>query len=412
MKKMNLLIVIFSAVLLSSYISFAQQDYQTVQNFKAKVKQIDQAIQSASTADQLNQIKSQIDQLSSDYSSKKDLLDKSLYPDDFNGSITKLNDALTLRQGDFGQITNLQTQVTQLQAQIDTLNKKNSDLLDQLQQVQTQDKTNIAKLNKIIAELRYSLVKRDRLIMSMIDSLMPSNLIGNENLTNSEQQKIFSRTKKLDMISNIKKSIDDNIKFLSTAALTPNDLNSIKQQQQQFKKMWNTVGPQIIGIYSRRHEDVKNLKDIDADLISWDNAIMQEAWNSINQSFAVHGIILNQFSNGEEFTQSLSSFINDEIQNASSNQEESKASYHVFVDTVWTANVKPNWLPFLEDNQLITSSQTSTIEAKIAQWKSVAVAGSFSWLYIVVPLLLIIIIVIIVKMRSSKNKQINVEKEI
>ena len=412
MKKINFLLVLFSIVFLFSQINFAQHDYQIVQNFKSKVKQIDESIKSATTNDKLAQIKTQIDQLSSDYISKKDLLDKSLYPEDFNGSITKLNNALTLRQGDFGQITNLQTKISQLQTQLDTLNKRNSDLLDQLQQVQSQDKSDIARLNRIISELRYSLLKRDRLIMSMIDSLMPPSAMGNTNLTSSEQQEIFSKVKKMDMISNIKKSIDDNIKFLSASALRPNDLNSIKAQQQQFKKMWNTVGPQIISIYSKRHEDVKNLKDIDSVLLSWDNAIVQQAWNSINQSFAVHGIILNQFSNGEEFSQAVSSYINDEIQHASLNKEESKGTYKIFVDTVWNTNIKPNWIPFLMDNKLITEAQISTIDAKIAQWKNVAMASSFTWLYIIIPVLLIIIIVIIVMLRSSRKNKINIEKEI
>ncbi len=412
MKTMNFLFMLFFAFLFLGSFALAQQDYQTVQDFKAKVNQIDAAIKSASTTAELDQLKTQIQQLNNDYSSKKQLLDNSLYPENFNDTITKLNNAIGLREQDFGQITTLQTQVTQLQTQIDTLNKRNSDLLSQLQQVQTQDKNNIARLNRIIMELRYSLIKRDRLIMSMIDSLMPSNLIGNENLTSGEQQKIYSRTKKLDMISNIKKSIDDNIKFLSAAALNPNDLNSIKGQQQQFKKMWNVVGPQIINIYSRRHEDVKNLKDIDGELTSWDIAIMQAAWNSINQCFAVHGIILNQFSNSEEFSQSITTFINDEIQNASTNEEESKGSYKAFVDTVWTANIKPNWIPFLMDNKLISESQISAIDAQIAQWKSVAMPSSFSWLYIVVPILIIIIIVILVKRKSSTKEKINIEKEI
>ena len=82
------------------------------------------------------------------------------------------------------------------------------------------------------------------------------------------------------------------------------------------------------------------------------------------------------------------------------------------VDTVWTTNIKPNWIPFLMDNKLITEAQISTIDAKIAQWKNVAMASSFTWLYIIIPVLLIIIIVIISMLKSSSKNRINIEKEI
>lgn len=411
MKKINILLAVFFVILFFNGVNYAQQDYETVQSFKSKVKDIGESIKSASTADQLTQIKAEIDQLSSDYMSKKDLLDKSLYPDDFNGSITKLNNALMLRQGDFGQITTLQSKVSQLQMQIDTLNSQNADLLAKLQEAQSQNKTDVERLNRIISELRYSLFKRDKLIMSMIDSLMPPSSIQSSNLSSSDQQKIYSRFKKMDMISNIRKSIDDNIKFLGAAALTPNDLKSVQAQQQQFKKMWKTAGPQIIDIYSKKHESVKDLKGIDTALAAWDNAIVQQAWSSINQAFAMHGIILNQFSSGDEFTQAVTSYISSEIQNFSTNESESKGTYMVFADTVWNGIIKPNWVPFLMDNKLITDTQIGVIDSKIAQWKDIAMATSFSWLYIVIPLLIIIIIVIIVRMRASKNKEIKVEKE-
>lgn len=411
MKKRNILFAAFFVILFFNQVSFAQQDYETVQSFKTKVKNIDESIKSAKTADMLTQIKAQIDQLSTDYISKKDLLDKSLYPDDFNGSIMKLTNALMLRQGDFGQITTLQTQVSQLQMQIDTLNKQNTDLLAKLQEAQSKNKSDVERLNRIISELRYSLFKRDKLIMSMIDSLIPPSSMQSSNLSSTDQQKIYSSLKKMDMISNIKKSIGDNIKFLGAAALTPNDLKSVQAQQQQFKKMWNTAGPQIIDIYSKKHESVKDLKSIDTALAAWDNAIVQQGWNSINQAFAMHGIILNQFSNGDEFTQTVTSYISTEIQNFSTNESESKGTYIVFADTVWNGNIKPNWVPFLMDNKLITNTQIGVIDSKITQWKDIAMARSFTWLYIIIPLLLIIIIVIVVRLRASKKNKINVEEE-
>ncbi|MHB1686041.1 MAG: hypothetical protein ACYCVH_01475 [Ignavibacteriaceae bacterium] len=411
MKKINILLTMIAIFLFLSCQIFAQQDYKTVENYKAKHKQIEEAIKSAGTLTDLDQVKTQIDQLSGDYMPHKELLDKSLYPDDFNSSIAKLNNELTLRQDDFGQISTLQTQVSRLQTQIDTLNQKNADLINQLQQMQTQNKKDVARLDRIISELRYSLLKRDRLIMNMVDSLMPSSNLGSSTLTNSEQQRIYSETKKMDLISNIKKSIDDNIKFLNAAALTPNDLNSIKTQQHDFEKMWHNAGPQISNIYSRRHEDVKNLKDIDSALTSWDNAIVQQTWNSISQSFAMHGIILDKFSSGDEFTQAVSSYIDVAIKNISVSGEDAKTTYRIFADTVWSGIVKPVWLPYLANNNMLTNTDRVSIEAKIAQWKNVAFPSSFFWLYILVGIVIIVVIVLLVRSKSSIKHNIDVEGE-
>ncbi len=410
MKKLNILSALFLISILFCNLSFAQQDYQVVQDFKAKQQQIDQSITNAQSIDELNQIQAKIDQLKNDFASHKDLLDKSLYPDDFNGSIEKLNNELQLRKGDFGQITNLQTQVSDLKAQIDTLDAKNTELITQIQQMGEQNKKDIAQLDAKINELRRSLIRRDKLIMSMLGNLLPPSYTENEQLSSSEKEKIYSRTEKADIISNIKRSIDDNVKFLQVTTLNPEDLRSIKRQQTDFEKMWKNVGPEIIGIYSSRKQNVKNIQDIDSAFSAWDKAIDQETWNSIRQRFTDHGISLNKFSNGEEFSQSVSSYIDDQIRNASADGSESKIMYSVFADTVWAGSIKPLWFPYLLENKMFTSSQQSVLDSKIVQWKTAVSSSSFIWLYIIIGVVIIIVIFFFVKTSSSKKNKVRVDE--
>ena len=187
MKKLIFILSAASFFIFLNVSVFAQQDYQIVQNFKTKQKEILQSIKNAKTSDDLTEIQNQINQLQNDFASHKDLLDKSLYPDDFNGSIDKLNNELQSRKDNMGQITNLQSQISDLKVQIDSLNAKNAELISQIQQMQEQNKKDIEKLQRTIYELRSSLYRRDRLIMSMLGGLLPPSYSENGKLSSSEK---------------------------------------------------------------------------------------------------------------------------------------------------------------------------------------------------------------------------------
>lgn len=408
MKNKNILSSVAALIFVFNFLCFAQQDYQVVQKFKSSQSAIEHAIKNAESLDELNQIQSQIDQLKSDNQSHKDLLDKSLYPDNFNIAIQKLNEALTLRKGDFTQINTLQTQVSQIQVQLDSLTSKNAELLNRVQELEVQgnkDRHTILVLQRNLRELRYSLRQRDLLVMTMLDSLLPASYNQGGNLSSKEKQKLYSETKRMDIISNIKKAINDNVQFLSVTSLTPEDLNSIRNQKQQFEKIWMNVGPEISKIYSSRNQSIENLNEINSEFDTWQHAIDMEAWNSIAQEFSNHGIILEKFTSGTDFSNVLISYINDEIKNVDLDAQKAAADYHMFVDSVWLNKIEPIWVPYLIDNKMWTSSEKDKIEAKITEWKKTAMPASFNWLYVIIPLIIILLIVLMVRAKSSGKKK-------
>ncbi len=77
--------------------------------------------------------------------------------------------------------------------------------------------------------------------------------------------------------------------------------------------------------------------------------------------------------------------------------------YKTFADSAWFGNIKPTWVPYLIDNNMLTEAQKDTIEANIAKWKDVASPGGSYMLYIVIALLVIIIIVILFVRRKPKK---------
>ncbi len=396
----------FFLCLLFSSMAFAQSDYEIVQSFKSKVTAIEDSIKNAASLQGLQSTSNSIDNLRSEYLDKKELLDKSLYPLNFNKTFENLQMAYDLRKGDFTQIDVLQTQVTGLKEQVDTLNKRNTDLIARVQILESEskkDKSRIIQLERTVADLKASLQKRDELVISMIDSLIPPSYRQKSELSSEEKQKVYTEVQKNTVLNNVKKSLQDNIKFLQVANLTPEDLVEIKKQQDQFAKLWKSIGPKLVTIYSEKNAGTNDLKDIDNYFTSWKTALNQEAWASIRLIFADYGVNLQNFSGGKEFTQVAVSYINDEIKNADlKGKEESQNSYKSFADSAWFGEVKPTWVSYLVDNKMFTEAQKDSIENKMTVWKSAVYGTGFNWLYLIIGLLAVIIVILIFVKRKPK----------
>jgi hypothetical protein len=408
MKNLKFLLSLVFILVVFNNLSKAQEDYKTVQNFKARYSQIETSIKSADSLAQLEQLEATINQFESDFRGNKALLDKSLYPDDFNTSFEKLRNELALRKGDYTQITTLTTQVMSLSTQIDSLNKQNSSLLIQVHDLTEQskvDKQKISQLEKTIYALRVAMRKRDELVMDMIDSLMPANLRNKGTLTTQEKQNIYSESQKKNILENIQLAIQENIRFLQVTSLKPDDIETIKEKQQAFEKTWQSFGPKLIEIYSERRKSVADAQRIDSAFTAWHNAIIMEVWNSIHNDFTNSGINLNKFSSGNEFTEVLTNYIQDEINNAKVKGEASKNDYTTFADSAWYGNIKPTWIPYLLGNNMLSVAQKDTIEANISKWKDIVSPGMSYLIYIAIAIILIIIIVLIIR-RKPKRKPI------
>ncbi len=404
--KRNILINSLLLSLLFSYAVLAQSDYEIVQSFKTKAMSIDDSIRNASTIEELQSAGDKIDSLRNEYSDKRDLLDKSLYPLNFNKTFENLQMAYDLRKGDFTQINVLQTQVTGLKDQVEVLNQRNTDLISRVQILEAAsktDKSRITQLERTVADLKASLQKRDELVISMIDSLIPPSYRQKSELSSEEKQKVYSEVQQNNVLNNVKKSLQDNIKFLQVATLTPEDLSEIKKQQEQFAKLWRGVGPKLVSIYSEKNAGTNELKEIDQTFNTWKNTLSQQAWNSVRLIFADYGINLQRFSSGKEFTETATSFINDEIKNIGvKNSGDSQITYKSFADSAWYGEVKPTWVPYLIENNLFTEAQKDTVENKISVWKNSLYGSSFNWIYIVIGVLVVLIVILIIVKRKPK----------
>lgn len=373
----------------------AQSDYEIVQSFKVRYQQLEQQIKNAVTLDELNAVTGEIERLKNEFSTYRELLDRSLYPDNFEKSFDKLGNSLIIRKADFTQIDVLQTEVITLRSEVDELNKKNAELLNQIQLLEVQrkkDAETIARLEKLVSELRASLRKRDELVYAIIDSLAPKLSGDVSALTQKEKEQIVAETEKKNVLYIVKKSLRDNNRFLEVTTLKPSDLEEVKQQQSNFVSLWQKVGPKLVDVYAGRKDKSQELKDIDALFTSWKTGIQREAWESIREDFALNNINLQSFYNGNEFTEIVTAFINDEIKSYGlKSKEESQRIFSVFVDSVWYKTISNEWMPYLLENNMLTTQQKEMIEKKISEWKEIISPKDLTLIYVGVGVLIVLI---------------------
>jgi hypothetical protein len=402
-KLMILFMLFFSANLL-----FSQSDYEIVQSFKHKYKQLEDAIYNARSFEELNSVVAEIDRFRNEFINSKDLLDKSLYPDNFDKTFEELNLTFVMRNQDFTTIDVLQTENLQLKEQLTILNKRNTELMNKIQEYEYTDKngaTKISELEALVTDLRRSLKKRDDLILAIVDSLLPQLMKEETQLTSQERNSIYVESEKNNLLSNIKRSLEDNVHFVEVTTLEPDDLTEIKKQQTHFAEFWQDTGVKLTDIYAEKNKKSNEIKEIDSLFSMWDFALEQEVWKNIRAEFAYNNINLIEFANGEEFTNVLISFIGDEIKQIGvKSSEETEKAYTSFADSTWFKVIKKEWTPYLIENNMLTLDQKRNIEAKIADWKGRLIPASFDWIYVLVAIIAVAGIGFMNRKRFVRNK--------
>ncbi len=397
-----LIIILF---LVSATVS-AQSDYEKTQNFKIKYKQLEDGIKNAATLEECNIISENILKLKDEFIKDKSLLDKSLYPETFESSFIKIEKALEIRKSDFTQIVELTTEVGSLKTQVTEISEKNQNLIAEIKQLNLKgekDAATIASLQKLVAQLKANIQQRDMLVRDIVDSLLIEFVKAPSSLNEAEKQNIYNKVETGNLFYNIERTISDNIQFMRVTQLTPNDLSEMKEQYRDFNKVWRQIGPKLGNVYLGQREKTTEIANIDNMFSLWNQKINEEIWDQINKLFRDKEISLIQFNSGEQFTNSITSFIDDEIKNYGVKRtEESEKTYYAFTDSVWFPTVQPNWVPILIENKMMTEANKDTIESKIGKWKEqIAPEAAFNWLY----LILIGIIIALVAAYFLKGKK-------
>lgn len=419
MKKLFINPIFFVFIFLS--VSVAQSDFRVTQEFKSKQRSFEIAIEYAKSISELEKIKREISEFRSEYRGSKDLLNKALYPENFESSFKILDKKIRYTNKKLTEITNLSRNVSKLEQdnvsltgqlaeltkEVSALRSRNSNLMAKLNAFKGGyggSREAIDSLNYLIADLRSGISQRDTLIKEIMDNIFMTADHRVENLDNTQLEGLKDKIQNTSLIENIRSLVDDNVNFLNSSTLDQKDLTELRNEFNDFDARWDHFGPKLFSIYAKDQSNNEKLIEIDSLISGWDNTLNVAIWNSIHELFNSHDIALDEFKTGSEFEQVAINFINNEINNPNGSKEVAKdQKYIFFAERVWNDEIKKNWLPLLLTNKLFSEQQQQNIELKIAEWEE-NVGSSKSYLIYGVIVLLALLIAGSLFFISKRNK--------
>jgi len=394
--------------------TFAQSDREKVNNFDSRFKQYESAIKNAASLDECNIIGENIAKLKEEFTASKSLLEKSLqinYDDEF----LKIERTLEVRKGDFTQIIQLTTEVGSLKDKVSEISQQNEGLISQIKQLNirtAKDAATIASLTKLVSQLKSNIEQRDQLVRSIVDSLLQEFVKTPGTLNEAEKQAVFKKVDNGNLFYNIERTISDNVQFIKVTQMKAEDLSKMKEQYTDFNKVWRQVGPKLAEVYLNRRDKAAQVANIDAMFTDWNIRINDEMWGQVNKLFRDYKLAILPFRNGDQFVNSVTSFVDDEIKNYGvKSKTESENTFSAFTDSVYFKTVQPVWVPVLIENNLMTEANKDSVEKRIATWKQKVAPGTkMNWVYIL-GAIVIVGLVAAYFMKGKKKKVIVEEKK-
>ncbi|MFA6540031.1 MAG: hypothetical protein WCT99_00370 [Bacteroidota bacterium] len=352
--------------------------------FKSLMKEL-RGADSTTIAD----VTAKVQSFKSEFESHKDFLNKAVFPDGYNGTIERLEDQLKESielASSQARIAQLEAKISELSGQVDALSKENQELLAQLKEL----KTEVQQLTAKVKQLQNNIAKRDAVVFALVDSLFVQ--YDQQKLSNGDMKKLSSLEKNK-VVENIKRSIDENLAFLSSTGLSGLDFPKMLDEQRKFENSWKGVGKKLADVYVSSSNRTKEIAEVDGKLATWRTQVDEAFWKSLNQLFADENLKIETFANGDEFAKNILKFIDDEIANANNKTaEEQVATFEAFAYKTWGSKVKPVWAPVMKRNSMITDEQISAIDAKTQLW-SAKVKPSNTMLYVLAAALVLAVLV-------------------
>ncbi len=392
---------LFLLLILFTNQMYSQSDYEKTKNFNAKFKEIEEAIIDAQSLYDCSAIETEITYFRKLFKGDKELLDNTLYPLNFDASFDRLNELLETRKKDFSQISTLQNKITSLDRQNSTL----LSLIEDLEASQLEDAEKIDSLNKLTSQLRTSVKKRDKLVKNIVDSLLNDYLKDTFTLNDAEKISLRKYVEYNNLFYNVEQTISDNIRFLNVTRLQTEDFAQLKIDYKEFEATWNKIGTRLANVYLNNRDKTESISGINKKFAELNETLDNKIWRALHKTYKRKQIVLQPFSNGEEYTSSVLTFIDDEIKNKDIRKKSDVVeTYEIFVDSLWFNEVKPNWIPFLVENRMFNVDQKDTIESKFANWnETVSEEETNYWTLLIVIAVVLVIAILMVGMFKKKE---------
>ncbi|MCX6175254.1 MAG: hypothetical protein NTZ27_10920 [Ignavibacteriales bacterium] len=406
-------LIFLPAAFVLSQNTFAQSDREKVNSFDSRFKQYESAIKNAASLDECNVIGENIAKLKEEFANSKTFLEKSLQIN-YDEEFLKIERTLEVRKSDFTQIVQLTTEVGSLKDKVSEISQQNEGLILQIKQLNiktAKDAATIASLTKLVAQLKSNIEQRDELVRGIVDSLLQEFVKTPGTLNEAEKQAVYKKVDNGNLFYNIERTISDNVQFMKVTQMTAEDLSKMEEQYKDFNKVWRQVGPKLAEVYLNRRDKAAQIANIDALFTDWNIRINDEMWGQVNKLFHDYKLALLPFKSGDQFVNSVTSFVDDEIKNYGvKSKTESEKTFFAFTDSVYFKTVQPIWVPVLIENNLMTKANKDSVEKRISTWKEKVAPGSkWNWVYILGAI--VIVGLVAAYFTKGKKKKVIVEEK-
>jgi hypothetical protein len=394
----------FSAT--SPLLSQERSDFQTVKAFESQTKAVSASIDEVQTVQECADVSLEIDRIEQEFAPSKELLDKALYGDKFDERIKRLRFELSLAQEKLGvieaqvtRIAELEEQVRVLSGEVERLSGENLKLMGDVERlsgnIKSLGESNAAtgalvdSLRNVIGQLQKGIKERDQMIFALVDSLFQQYAKPVDQMADTEKRGLSLRMDRNNIITGVKSSIENNLKFLERAELKGSDLAAILQEHQRFSSQWKGLGPKLASIYLSNKQKAKELAAVDTLLAAWSAKANDAYWRGVNAAFAAKQIPVKPIASGSDLVSNLAAYVNEQLASEATSDDKMK-EFQRF-DGVWQSELINGWLPLMESRGDLSADQRKLVEAKVQEWRESFEATSpltYALLFVVIVAIL------------------------
>ncbi|SMO35040.1 hypothetical protein [Gracilimonas mengyeensis] len=407
-----LTLLMVAALLMGTGQTFAQQsDYQLKVNFENQYAELKASVDEAMTVKEIDSIFVEIDSLEAKYAEHEQLLDNALYPDTYEGQVADLKQRANNAEHKLTIISDKEEKVAALAKELSSYKTEIANLrsqTDSLRDAIAASENSEAELSQLVASYRESLEKQDEMVLAMIDSLFATYKGLQSQQIAELSEKVKSRSlegEKQNPAYFIQSVITENMQILEndSASLHTEDYLRMYVVQERFEEVWNQIGGQIATLYGSNQPQQWRAR-INSELEEWDHKVSNRMWASMDAYLEEHQIDLGDFESNEGFYTALEDFVKGAT-DASREKVMTSGEYQdfeAFYD-FWNNKIKSEWGTYVQEGEVLTMSQISSIDQEVMNWQDEAKPRSF-----IIPILfgasLLTIIGLVIVLARSRHK--------
>lgn len=400
----------FYILLLAVFLIFAnsaviaqQSDFQIQQDFRTELTALSERVELAVTYEELEELKTEIEELRSKYSEYSGIINSALYPDTFDRSIQRVEENRMVSADRARIIEQLNEQVDELTAEMELfrnritqMNAEATDLRDQIERASANESRQAA----LIRQYRQNIDQRDNFVSDFLEEL----LVKYQTMDRTTQEELTDAAERLEdnPLDVIKSIVSEyiNVANQSTGLEAP-DYLGMRAQHGYFMDVWERIGDRLVSTFAPNNQ-VQAKQEIEDLLAAWQASVDNKLWDTISTAFNQNNIQLGTFTSPETFNTSLNSYVDSGYEiSLESNSEEDYNNYRNFRD-FWNTTVKASWGEALVDGNILTQSQIAAIDIKVNDWGSASQPTS-NLMFILFLVSIAVIIGLIVLLVTKKN---------